>query len=198
VKHLRVGILALQGDVQAHARALRGVGAQPVCMRTPADLEDLAALILPGGESTTISKGLKREGLTDPIRAFARSGKPVLGTCAGAILLAAKAKNHQVPVLGLMDFSALRNAYGTQLDSFIAELDDGADPSVEGFRAVFIRAPQFTDLGTAVQVLAQVDSHPVLLRQSNLWAAAFHPELTPDLRLHRAFLSTVQPGHSPE
>jgi len=186
---MRVGILALQGDVEAHACAVRAVGAEPLLVRRPHDLAGLSALILPGGESTTISKGMEREGLVEPIRHFARAGKPVLGTCAGAILLARKVKHREVPALELMDFTALRNAYGTQLDSFIAPVDQGADPSVEGFRAVFIRAPQFDELGAGVEVLARVAGRPVLLRQGHLWAVAFHPELTSDLRIHRAFLT---------
>lgn len=188
----RVGVLALQGDVEAHARALRNAGAQPFFLRCLEDLEQGAdALLLPGGESTTISKGLEREGLMDPLRDLVRSGVPVLGTCAGAILLCREVKNHPVPTLGLLDAVAVRNAYGTQLDSFISPVDADADPSFTDFRAVFIRAPQLDCLGSEVEVLARVHGQPVLVRQGNIWAATFHPELTEDLRVHDTFLNKL-------
>jgi 5'-phosphate synthase pdxT subunit len=188
----RVGILALQGDVEAHARALHHAGAKPFFIRCLEDLEQGAdALLLPGGESTTISKGLEREGLMDPLRDLVRSGVPILGTCAGAILLSREVKNHPVPTLGLLDVVAVRNAYGTQLDSFIAQVDPGAQPEVVDFRAVFIRAPQLDCLGPEVEVLAQVQGRPVLVRQGVVWAATFHPELTADLRIHEIFLNKL-------
>ena len=145
--HPRVGVLAIQGDFEAHARALRRVGAEPVLVRRAKELDGLAALILPGGESTTISKGMQRLGLYEPLRSFAESGRPVLGTCAGAILLAARVENHGVASLGLVDVTAVRNAYGTQVDSFVAPVDAGAAPGLAGLRCVFIRAPQLRELG---------------------------------------------------
>ncbi len=184
----RVGVLAIQGDVAAHARILAALGAEPVPVLREEQLPDLAALVLPGGESTTISKGMDRLKLWDPIRAFARSGRPLLGTCAGAILLARQVERAPVPTLGLLDVVAVRNAYGTQVDSFAAEVDAGAAPALAGLRCVFIRAPQLASLGPTVEVLARVDGRPVLVRQDNLLAATFHPELTPDPRIHALLL----------
>lgn len=186
--HPRVGVLAIQGDFEAHARALRRVGAEPVLVRRAKELDGLAALILPGGESTTISKGMQRLGLYEPVRSFAESGRPVLGTCAGAILLAARVENHGVASLGLVDVTAVRNAYGTQVDSFVAPVDAGAAPGLAGLRCVFIRAPQLRDPGPDVEVLARVDGAPVLVRQGNRFAASFHPELTDDPRVHALLL----------
>jgi len=193
---LRVGILAIQGDVAAHAAALDRAGARAVPVLRGKDLADLAALILPGGESTTISKGMDRLGLWEPLREFAESGRPLLGTCAGAILLAREARSQEsrhevVPTLGVLDAVAVRNAYGTQVDSFSAVVDDGAQPGLQGLRCVFIRAPQLEDLGPEVEVLARVEGRPVLVRQANRWAATFHPELTADARLHRLLVEAA-------
>ena len=185
-----VGILAIQGDVQAHARALDRAGARAVPVLREKDLDGLAALILPGGETTTISKGMDRLGLWEPVREFAASGRPLLGTCAGAILLCRAVECHPVPTLGLLDAVAVRNAYGTQVDSFSAPADEGAKHGLEGLRCVFIRAPQLEQLGPEVETLARVEGRPVLVRQANLWAATFHPELTPDPRLHQLLLPT--------
>ncbi len=187
----RVGILALQGDVAAHAKALQRAGAVPVEVRTAKDLDGLDALVLPGGESTTISKGMERLGLYEPLREFVRSGKPVLGTCAGAILLSRRVENRPVPTLELLDATAERNAYGTQVDSFAAPADAGAAAEFEGLRCVFIRAPRLRDLGPAVRVLVRVDGEPVLVQQGSLLAATFHPELTTDARVHRHLLSLI-------
>jgi 5'-phosphate synthase pdxT subunit len=190
---VKVGILAIQGDVEAHARALARLGAEAVPVLRAADLEPLAALILPGGESTTISKGLTRLALWDPIRRFAASGQPVFGTCAGAILLAKQVENAPVPTLGLLDVVAVRNAYGTQVDSFAAQVDAGAAAGLEGLRCVFIRAPQLRPTSPAVEVLARVDGRPVLVREGNLLAATFHPELTDDSRVHALVLQVATP-----
>jgi 5'-phosphate synthase pdxT subunit len=179
-----VGVLALQGDFAAHARVLRDVGAEVREVRTPADLEGLDGLVMPGGESTTMTLGIEREGLAAPLRAFHVAGKPIFGTCAGMILLD---RDH----LGLMDITAERNAFGRQLHSFEEDL---RFPDLDGgpVRAVFIRAPWITDHGPDVQVLAAVDGHPVAARQGNLLAISFHPELGGDDRLHRAFLDQVK------
>jgi len=185
----RVGILAIQGDVEAHARALARLGAEAVPVLREADLEGLAAVILPGGESTTISRGIERQKLWEPLRAFAASGRPVFGTCAGAILLAKQVERSPVPTLGLLDAVAVRNAYGTQVDSFATEVDAGATPGLDGFRCVFIRAPQLRPTSDAVEVLARVDGRPVLVREGNLFAATFHPELTDDPRVHALVLA---------
>lgn len=184
----RVGILAIQGDVDAHRRALARVGAEACPVRQEKQLDGLAALVLPGGESTTIAKGIGRLGLAEPLREFARSGRPVLGTCAGAILLSREAENHAVPTLGVLDAVAVRNAYGTQVDSFSASADAGAAEGLEGLRCVFIRAPRFRRLGAEVEVLVRVDGAPVLVRQGAILASTFHPELTDDPRVHRLLL----------
>jgi 5'-phosphate synthase pdxT subunit len=185
-----IGVLALQGDFEAHARACvaAGLGA-PLEVRTPRELEAVHALILPGGESTTIAKGLERNRLVGPLRQRIAEGLPVLGTCAGAILLAREVENGSVPTLGVLDATAVRNAYGTQVDSFAAPLDAGAAAGLEGLRAVFIRAPKLAGLGRDVEVLARVDGDPVLVRQGRILAATFHPELTPDPRVHRLLLT---------
>jgi 5'-phosphate synthase pdxT subunit len=178
-----VGILALQGDVEAHARAVERVGGRAVRVRRDKDLDALDALILPGGESTTIAKGLERTGLFEPLEAFAAAGHPVLGTCAGAVLLAREVENHPVRSLGLLDVVAVRNAYGTQVDSFAALAEDAA-PGFEDLRCVFIRAPQLRRPGEDVEVLVRVDGWPVFVRQGNVMATTFHPELTDDPRVH--------------
>jgi 5'-phosphate synthase pdxT subunit len=178
-----VGVLALQGDFAAHARVLRALGAEVREVRTPADLEGLDGLVMPGGESTTMTLGIEREGLADPLRAFHAAGKPIFGTCAGLIMLD---REH----LGLMDIAAERNAFGRQLHSFEEDL---SFPGIEGgpVRAVFIRAPWVASHGAEVEVLASVDGHPVAVRQGRLLAISFHPELGDDDRLHRAFLDQV-------
>ena len=184
----RVGILAVQGDVEAHANALERLGADALRVLRAPQLREVDAVILPGGESTVIAKGLDRLLLWEPLCEFAASGRPILGTCAGAILLAMRVENHPVRTLGLLDMTASRNAYGTQVDSFAAEVDLGASTGFEGLPCVFIRAPRLTDLGAGVEVLARVDGNPVLVRQGSVIACAFHPELTGDLRVHRQLL----------
>jgi 5'-phosphate synthase pdxT subunit len=176
-----VGVLALQGGFEAHAKALRELGAEVREVRTPSDLDGLDALVIPGGESTTIGLGVEREGLEEPLTDFVNSGRPVLGTCAGMIMLD---REH----LGLLDISVRRNAFGRQLASFEAELDFDGEP----LHAVFIRAPWVEDAGDGVEVLAEVDGHPVAVRQSNILAVAFHPELTDERRLHRWLVDRVQ------
>lgn len=190
-KPARVGILAIQGDVEAHARALARLGAEAVPVLHEAELEGLDALILPGGESTTIAKGIERQKLWEPLRAFARSGRTVFGTCAGAILLAKQVERSPVPTLGLLDVVAVRNAYGTQVDSFATEVDADATPGLAGLRCVFIRAPQLRPTSRSVEVLARVDGRPVLVREGNLLAATFHPELTDDPRVHALVLKSA-------
>ena len=179
-----VGVLALQGGYAAHAKVLRGLGAEVREVRTPADLEGLDGLVMPGGESTTMTLGVEREGLAHPLREFHAAGRPIFGTCAGLIMLD---REH----LGLMDITAERNAFGRQLHSFEADLEF---PGLDGgpVRAVFIRAPWIRDLGPDVEVLAEVDGHPVAARQGSLLAISFHPELGDDHRLHAAFLDQVR------
>jgi 5'-phosphate synthase pdxT subunit len=179
-----VGVLALQGDFEAHARILRELGAEPREVRVADDLEGLDGLILPGGESTVMSLGIEREGLAEPLRAFVDSGTPVLGTCAGLIVLD---RDH----LGALDLRARRNAFGRQVRSFEADLElAGVDGGP--VRAVFIRAPWIEEAGDGVEVLATVDGHPVAARQGNVLVLAFHPELGEDRRVHRAFLDAVR------
>jgi 5'-phosphate synthase pdxT subunit len=184
----RVGVLAIQGDVEAHFAAISRLGAQPSHVLREKDLAGLDALILPGGESTTIAKGLERLALALPLRAFAEAGGVVLGTCAGAILLSRESRNHPVQTLGLLDAVAERNAYGTQVDSFAAPADADSAAGLAGLRCVFIRAPILRELGPRVEVLARVDGHPVLVRQANILACTFHPELTEDPRVHALLL----------
>jgi 5'-phosphate synthase pdxT subunit len=179
-----VGVLALQGDFEAHEEILRGLGAAAVEVRVPADLEGIDALVIPGGESTVMTLGIEREGLAEPLRDLAGSGTPVLGTCAGMIMLD---RDH----LGLLDVSTRRNAFGRQLRSFETDLelrDVGGGP----VHAVFIRAPWVADHGPGVEVLAEVDGHPVAVRQDNLLAVSFHPELTGETRLHERLLALAR------
>jgi len=187
----RVGILAIQGDVDAHRRTLARLGVEAARVRGEKDLDGVAALILPGGESTTLSKGLARVGLYEPIRAFAAAGHPILGTCAGAVLLAREVENHPVPSLGLLDVVAVRNAYGTQVDSFAAFAESETLPEL---RCVFIRAPQLRRPGPQVEVLARVDGWPVLVRQGRILASTFHPELTEETRVHALLLRLAAEG----
>jgi len=178
-----VGVLALQGDFEAHSKMLQGLGAEVREVRVPADLEGLDGLVMPGGESTTMTLGITREGLGDPLRDFVRSGKPVLGTCAGMIMLD---REH----LGCMDTLCQRNAFGRQIRSFEADLEI---PGVDGepVRAVFIRAPWIDEHGDAVEVLAEVDGHIVAARQANMLVISFHPEIAGEDRLHRLFLEGI-------
>ena len=175
-----VGVLALQGGFEAHSKSLARLGVEVREVRTPDDLHRVDALIIPGGESTTIGLGVEREGLAEPLVDFARSGRPVLGTCAGMIMLD---RDH----LGVLDIEVRRNAFGRQLASFETELDFEGEP----LQAVFIRAPWVEDCGAGVEVLAEVDGHPVAVRQGNVLAVAFHPELTDERRLHRWLVDRV-------
>ena len=179
-KPLRIGVLAVQGNFREHAAVLRRLGAEPVEVRLPAQLDGLDGLIIPGGESTTIGRLMRLYGLDEAVREF---GGPILGTCAGMIVLD---RDH----LGLGDYTTRRNAFGRQVKSFEADLDigDGDEP----LRAVFIRAPWLEDAGADVEVLAEVDGHPVLAGEGRLLVAAFHPELTDDTRVHERFLNLVR------
>jgi 5'-phosphate synthase pdxT subunit len=174
-----VGILALQGDFEAHGKIVRSLGARAREVRVPSDLDGLDALIIPGGESTVMTLGIEREGLAEPLRKIARQ-VPVLGTCAGMIMLD---RDH----LGVLDVTATRNAFGRQLHSFEADLELDGVPGGP-VHAVFIRAPWASEAGPAVNVLARVDGHPVAIRQGNVLAVSFHPELSGETRLHRLLL----------
>ncbi len=189
---MRVGVLALQGSFAEHAEALRGVGATPVLVRLPAHLEGIDGLIIPGGESTTIGKLLVNAELLEPLRRAVSRGLPVYGTCAGMILLARDIGGRDQPLLGVMDISVRRNAFGRQVDSFEESL---SVPSLGDapFRGVFIRAPLIEKTGPGVSVLAKLaDGRVVAARQGRLLATAFHPELTDDSRVHRYFLDMIE------
>jgi 5'-phosphate synthase pdxT subunit len=179
-----VGVLALQGDFEAHRRVLERLGAQVREVRVAGDLEGIEGLVIPGGESTTITLGVEREGLAEPIRALAHEGLPVLGSCAGLIMLD---REH----LGLMDMCAERNAFGRQVKSFEADI---ALVGLEGgpIHGVFIRAPWIAEHGPGVEILGEVDGHPIAAREGDLLAVAFHSELGEDDRLHRLFLERVE------
>ena len=191
---MRIGVLALQGAFIEHEHVLARLGAQPVEVRLPEHLEGLAGLIIPGGESTTIGLLAQKWGLLEPLREFARSGRPLWGTCAGMILLAKEVVDGVAgqPILGLMDITVRRNAFGRQVDSFEADLAVPVlgDPP---FHAVFIRAPVIERVGAEVEVLATLEEGTaVAVQQGNLLATAFHPELTRDERFHRYFLKLAK------
>ena len=175
---LKIGVLAIQGDFEAHRRMLESLGAEASEVRVPAGLEGLDGLVIPGGESTTISMGIEREGLDEAIRAQHDAGMPILGSCAGMIVCD---RDH----LGVADYLCRRNAFGRQLQSF-----------EEPLRAVFIRAPWVEDAGPGVEVLAEVRGHPVAVRDHDVLAVAFHAELTDDSRLHAAFMAMCTSSRS--
>jgi 5'-phosphate synthase pdxT subunit len=185
----RVGILALQGDVAEHAEILRGLGVEPVEVRTVEELESLAGVIVPGGESTTIGKMMASSGLLDGIRSYFYRGGPVWGTCAGMVLAASATTGARQPLLGIMNALVVRNGFGRQVHSFETDLD------VEGFdgpfTGVFIRAPYFEDVGPGVEVMSELDDKVVAARGENILVTAFHPELTDDVRFHEYFLQEV-------
>ena len=188
---MKIGVLALQGAFIEHEKILTRIGAEVVEVRLPQHLEDLDGLIIPGGESTTIGKVARRWGLLEPLRAFAQSGRPLWGTCAGMIFIAKDVVDGKPdqPLLALVDVTVRRNAFGRQVDSFEADLEIAA-LGEEPFHAVFIRAPLIERVGEGVEVLAKLeDGAIVAVRQGNLLATAFHPELTDDDRFHRYFLS---------
>ena len=185
----RIGVLALQGDVREHVEILQKLGVEPVEVRTIEDLEGLAGLIVPGGESTTIGKIMVESGLLDGIRSFFYKGGPVWGTCAGMVLAASATTGPRQPLLGLMNALVERNGFGRQIHSFEKELE------IEGFEepfvGVFIRAPFFEDVGPGVEVMGEVDGRVVAARGENIMVTAFHPELTDDERFHEYFLREV-------
>jgi len=192
---LRVGVLALQGDFREHRAMFARLGATTTEVRKAADLEAVDALVIPGGESTTIGKLMRHFGLVAPIRARAAAGMPVLGTCAGLITLATGIAEGDQPVLGLIDIVARRNAFGRQVHSFEADVDMpvvGSPP----VRAVFIRAPWIDSAGPGVEILASYQGHAVAAREGRVLVTAFHPELTGDTRVHDAFLAMVRAASS--
>jgi 5'-phosphate synthase pdxT subunit len=197
----KIGVLAIQGDFDAHVRALGRVGATPLLIKNAWQLAEADGLVLPGGESTTARKFLHEDGLLEGIRQMAGRGRPIFGTCAGAILLARQVSNsvtHNLvvadnePVLQLMDIGIRRNAYGRQLSSFIARQQPPPALAGEPLELVFIRAPLIERTGPGVQVLLEHNGWPVLVRQGSLLAATFHPELTEDPRIHLYFMQMVR------
>lgn len=185
----RVGVLALQGDVREHIRILETLGAQAVEVRKPEQLDAIDALVIPGGESTTIGKMAVRFGLMEPLRSAVDQGLPVYGTCAGMIMLAGAVTEGDQPLIGALDVVVKRNAFGRQNESFEADLD------IIGlhvpFHAVFIRAPWIEKVGSEVEILSEVDEHPVMVRQGSILATSFHPELTGDERIHHMLLELI-------
>jgi 5'-phosphate synthase pdxT subunit len=180
-----IGVLALQGDFEAHRRVLEGLRVRVREVRVPADLDGLDGLVIPGGESTTMTLGVEREGLAKPLQELAARGAPILGSCAGLIMLD---RDH----LGLLDVTARRNAFGRQVQSFESDLElsglNGGGP----LRAVFIRAPWVDEYGEDVEVLAEIEGHPVAVRQGHILGVAFHPELTDDDRIHAWLVDQVR------
>ena len=184
---MKVGVLALQGDFREHGLVLADAGETPIEVRTPDDLAEVDALVIPGGESTAIGRLARLYGLVEPIRERAAAGMPMLGTCAGMIVMADRVEGGE-PLLSLVDVTVRRNAYGRQVDSFETDVDvDGVGP----VRAVFIRAPWVDQVGSDVKVLAEHADRPVVLEQGNLVVCAFHPELSGDPRLHEYVLQKV-------
>jgi 5'-phosphate synthase pdxT subunit len=185
---VKAGVLALQGDFREHARVLLAAGATPVEVRTVEQLAGIDCLVIPGGESTTMGKLARAGGLVEPVRQRASAGMPILGTCAGMIVLSKRVEGGD-PLFALLDITVRRNAYGRQVDSFEADVDvEGIDHQVRG---VFIRAPRVEDLGPDVRVLAEHEGHPVVLEQGNVLVASFHPELVGETGLHDYLLRKV-------
>ncbi len=185
-----IGILAVQGDYSCHGKIVQHLGLNVRWIKTPGDLVGCSALILPGGESTTMTLLLKKYGLIKPLKDFALSN-PVMGTCAGAIMLAKNVYDTRVEPLGIMDITVCRNAYGSQVESFITDLLLPFNGSSVPIKAVFIRAPKIQVESPAIQVLAEYENVPVIVRQDKALALAFHPELTGDDRIHRYFFQQV-------
>jgi len=183
---VKIGILAVQGDFEAHAEMLRNMGVETAEVRTPEDLQGCDGLILPGGESTTQLQFLKEEGLDKAIRKFSAANKAIFGTCAGAILLASEVKNPKQDSLALLDMTVLRNGYGRQMQSDV--VSGSTSLRIEPLEMVFIRAPIFERVGPGIQVLAEYAGKPALVQKGRVMAAAFHPELTSDETVHRRFL----------
>jgi len=192
---MRVGVLALQGAFIEHEKTLKNLGCETIQVRKREHLENIDGLIIPGGESTTIGKLMNDFNLTGPIKELAEKGLPIFGTCAGLIIMAKEITNSSQPCLGMMNISVHRNAFGRQVDSFETDLHiEGLGQ--EPFRAVFIRAPYIETVNEGVEVLATVDEKIVFAREKNFMAAAFHPELTDDTRVHELFLNCCKTFHN--
>lgn len=192
---MKIGVLALQGAVREHRNALAALGMEPVEVRYPEQLTEVQGLIIPGGESTTVGKLMIRYGMLNPLVEMGRNGFPIFGTCTGLILLAKDISGSEQPRLGLIDMTVERNAFGRQIASFEMDMPIPA-LGEEPFHAIFIRAPYIIATGPEVEILARMEEKILLVRQGNLLAAAFHPELTGDLRLHRYFIERCCHGPS--
>lgn len=186
----KIGILALQGDFAKHAGMLASLGVETAEVKLPAHLEGLDGLVIPGGESTTLTMLMRDFALYDPIVDFAKS-RPVMGTCAGSILVASQVDDQRVRPLNLINMSIARNAYGRQVDSFITHIEAPCLNGEEPYRAIFIRAPQIERVGPETETLITHEGKPVMVRQKNVLALTFHPELTDDPRIHRYFLENL-------
>lgn len=191
---MKVGILRFQGDVAEHMAYFQAAGAKPILIVKPEELETVDAIVIPGGESTTIGRFLFSEGFAAAIQKMVEAGKGVFGTCAGLILLAKEVAGKEVKTLNLLDIAVMRNAYGRQKDSFEAPVYLSFDPKKE-FNGIFIRAPKIIRVGRDVEVVANLEGEPVMVRQGKILAATFHPELTEDLRVAEYFLREVCGGN---
>jgi 5'-phosphate synthase pdxT subunit len=185
-----IGILALQGAFAKHEERLRSLNANTLQIKTPEALQKCAGLIIPGGESTTLTKLMRKYGFYEPLREFGKT-RPVMGTCAGMIMLATQVDDERVAPLQLMNISVSRNAYGRQVESFITHIDVPFLGNGVPFRSIFIRAPQIREIGLEVETLIEFQGKPVMVQQENILAVAFHPELTDDLRIHQYFLEKL-------
>lgn len=191
---MKIGVLALQGAVAEHMRSIKLAGGEPVEVKRVEQLDELQGLIIPGGESTTIGKLMRKYGFIDAIRSFSAQGRPIFGTCAGMIVLSERIEGAEEPHLGLMDMTVARNAFGRQKESFETELTiEGIEGTV---RAVFIRAPLISEVGGKVEVLSSYNGEMVTARQGHLLACSFHPELTDDFSLHAYFLNMAREAAS--
>lgn len=191
MESMQIGVLALQGDYNKHIEMLRRLGVEAVPVRSPDEVRSLDGLIIPGGESTTIGKLMRRFGIDEAIVEKVEAGMPLYGTCAGMILMANDIEDSDQSRLGLLDITVRRNAFGRQIDSFETDLEV-PELGPEPLRAVFIRAPFITEIRNGAKTLASVDDHPVLIQRGKLLASSFHPELTDDTRLHKYFISLIE------
>ena len=182
-----MGVLALQGDFAKHQAMLQLLKIETVLVKNPKDLHGCEGLIIPGGESTTLTKLIQKCNMYEPIREFAEK-HPIMGTCAGAIMVASSVDDQRIEPLQLIDISVVRNAYGRQIDSFVTQVDVPFLKGSERFKAVFIRAPKIRDVGSEVEVLMELHGNPIMVQESNVLALTFHPELTSDPRIHKYFL----------
>lgn len=189
----KIGILALQGDFAKHQTMLQSLKIETVLVKKPENLDGCAGLIIPGGESTTLTKMLHQGNLNEPIRQFAESN-PIMGTCAGAIMVSSAVDDERIKPLQLIDISIKRNAYGRQIDSFITQVEATFLQGSERFKTVFIRAPKIRSVGSEVEVLMELDGSPIMVQANNVLALTFHPELTNDARIHGYFLEQFLPS----